>query len=1178
MSQARDEAGNIWEVDAQGNPVRLIQAATRGPSPIVMGQRNPAKALDLPKAQADLAQSQTSQAHTALENTRMQAQAPFVQRQAAADTAKSEAEATMAQQKADAQQAEAALASMTSKSDVHGDAYLQKYVSPAMRETVKAYARGDLGSRSGGLSTSMLPIIQHAMNYDPSASATTFPARAKMHADLAGSQPGTAGGALRAMERMLLHGQEVLNAGQRLDNFGPGLVGTIANTVRTGYERHTNDPRIAGYEELVRNYAPEAQKAIAQTSGGVSERTERGDAFGAALPQAARVAALQGDARQAFDAMGAVNSQYKRLMGRDITDQLSPEAKAAYDRIMSGGYSPDGKPMHPAQGYTPGSVLRGEGGANPPDGGLGMGGGGMPAGPGPGMQVATGATRSIDNTKANGIIDSMIRAGASDEQISAAIQPLGFGPVDARQTSAARSYLRAHPNYQGSFGAARGEAPTTAFNRLAASPVGSAVIAAGALTGSGLNAASGGIINRATGGAVDQLAEQAPGSALVGSLLGSAAGAAGGEALLGKLALRAGFAPAVAATGAAAAVPASGSLVAHALANPVTADAAFGAISGANADPQADIAQSLVNGVVGGVLGAGGSVLGRKVIAPVAARAIAPLVPAINSGLDRVGLGSRQLTTPAAPVAGPVAQALTTARRGGLDSIRSQLSEAADLGVPMTLADTSPGLRSLAGASVRRSASAAQLAEDVLVPRARGQIDRFGQAVERDLGPVANIPQQFEDLTQQARIAAAPLYDQAYGQAVPHTPELGAVLGTPFGRQALARAQTIAANERRNPAELGFAQDEAGNVMLNPQPNRQVADHLAARDALDDAQAAYRAARATPGVDMAAALNRVELARENMRTAEQALRAAPDPTQAASVPAYTQQTLDYVKRGMDDVLEAQRNPLTGRMQLDESGRAQNQVRGQLLSENDALNPAYADARAAYAGPVQARDAMTRGQDALGLTPDELRMQVASQSPEHLAQMQLGYRSQLVENANNLRTAGNPFDAASTLGTPAAVSRLQALHPENPSVANLLRQADLERNLARTNNKVLGNSDTAERTLADKAFGYSTWAVPAAVDLGLMAMGHVPVATAARTVASQGARDAFTMGFGNRAVAKADALAPTLLNPDPRASLQALDGLVADDDLYRAYINRDSVRRIAGLLGTGGGTSALALSQ
>lgn len=35
MPQARDEAGNVWEVDAQGNPVRLVQAAGSGPGSVV---------------------------------------------------------------------------------------------------------------------------------------------------------------------------------------------------------------------------------------------------------------------------------------------------------------------------------------------------------------------------------------------------------------------------------------------------------------------------------------------------------------------------------------------------------------------------------------------------------------------------------------------------------------------------------------------------------------------------------------------------------------------------------------------------------------------------------------------------------------------------------------------------------------------------------------------------------------------------------------------------------------------------------------------------------------------------------------------------------------------------------------------------------------------------------------
>lgn len=44
MSQARDEAGNIWEIDAQGNAVRLIQAAPARPRGVVL--QDPYKAND----------------------------------------------------------------------------------------------------------------------------------------------------------------------------------------------------------------------------------------------------------------------------------------------------------------------------------------------------------------------------------------------------------------------------------------------------------------------------------------------------------------------------------------------------------------------------------------------------------------------------------------------------------------------------------------------------------------------------------------------------------------------------------------------------------------------------------------------------------------------------------------------------------------------------------------------------------------------------------------------------------------------------------------------------------------------------------------------------------------------------------------------------------------------------
>jgi hypothetical protein len=686
--------------------------------------------------------------------------------------------------------------------------------------------------------------------------------------------------------------------------------------------------------------------------------------------------------------------------------------------------------------------------------------------------------------------------------------------------------------------------PTTTFNQIAASPFGAAVISAGdAVTGSNLDSLTAN--PEQTRANMAMMAAQNPGASLTGNILGGALGVAGAEGLAAKAGLQ-------------------GLWAARA------GDAAYGALAGAGSSDD--------NRLAGALLGAGagvaGGMFGRKIAEPIASATMAIGRTKAGQAVGRAGISAANVVqrarnapefrpsvvpTPLDPAGSAIFNA---ANKAGIPDIQQRLMEAQRLGVPMSLADANPALTSLAGAVVRRSPDADTLAQNAFLPRSRGQIDRFGNAVTRDLGPVGNIPQISADMTQQARAAAAPLYDRAYAQPVISTPELDATLGTPFGRQALSRAQTIAANERRSPSELGFAQDAQGNTLLNPMPNQAIAEHLAARSDLEAAQAAYKAARAGPGnVDQARA--QVEIAREKVRAAEQGLRAAPDPSKPASVPGYTTQTLDYVKRGMDDVLEQQRNPITGRLQLDEAGRAQNGVRQQFLGEVDRLNPAYGQARATYAGPVQSRDAMARGQDAFTLHPDQLGMQVANQSPEHLAQMQLGYRDALMSRADSVRLNSNPFDA--TLGTPVSEKRLSTLYPNNPGNANLLAQRDLEGQLARSTNDILGNSKTAQRGIADQAFQGSPMLEGAAhAGMALASGGTSLPATAAR-VAGLGLKDAFTMGLGKRAVAKADAIAPSLFNTSPEASAATLQQLIDTSQAYQNYVLANQ-RRIAGRTG------------
>src|SRR3546814_2201273 len=64
------------------------------------------------------------------------------------------------------------------------------------------------------------------------------------------------------------------------------------------------------------------------------------------------------------------------------------------------------------------------------------------------------------------------------------------------------------------------------------------------------------------------------------------------------------------------------------------------------------------------------------------------------------------------------------------------------------------------------------------------------------------------------------------------------MLQTPAGRQALAQARTIAANEGRDPNALGFDLDMEGNVILTSSPSPQTIDLV--KRGFDDVLEGYR--------------------------------------------------------------------------------------------------------------------------------------------------------------------------------------------------------------------------------------------------------------------------------------------------------------------------------------------------
>lgn len=605
-----------------------------------------------------------------------------------------------------------------------------------------------------------------------------------------------------------------------------------------------------------------------------------------------------------------------------------------------------------------------------------------------------------------------------------------------------------------------------------------------------------------------------------------------------------GFAPVVGATRfGAAALPSRPMLGAG------IADTGLGAFYGGASNDK----DRVTGAFVGGAAALAGNQFGQRVLAP-AFRGVAGSQFGQRIGRGVAAAMDRPFTPPPIrPTA--IDRTIAGSANANLDLIRSTLDEAERLGLPMALADTSPQLRTLAGSAVRRSPDARAFAEQALTPRSLGEGGRAIQAIRRDFGPAVNMRDERDGILGAGRAASAPLYDQSYGAPIVSTPELDAVLNTPFGQQAIARARTIAANERRDPTGAGFSLDADGNPVLNPVPINLYQRQAEARSAFDAAQEAHRVALRTRGANTNATRQRLTTAREAMQIADRALATAPAAGTAATQRGYSTQTLDYAKRGMDDILESQRDPITGRLNLDEAGRAQNGVRGQLLSEMDQYNPLYREARSTYQGYARQADALTSGYGATrpSVGVDDLNTMTARLGPAEQARFGQGYSTGLTERIEKQAFTGNPYNAVA--GSADDQAKMRLLFPEGTST--FLRQGDLERQMGLTKYETLGGSPTAGRAQADRlldpAFG-----VQALAETGLsMATGVPPIGAMAGAV-RRGLGERFNATMGQK---KAAALAPRLLAPDPAQARAELDAMVQANDAYNMY-----KRRTNGLLG------------
>jgi hypothetical protein len=178
------------------------------------------------------------------------------------------------------------------------------------------------------------------------------------------------------------------------------------------------------------------------------------------------------------------------------------------------------------------------------------------------------------------------------------------------------------------------------------------------------------------------------------------------------------------------------------------------------------------------------------------------------------------------------------------------------------------------------------------------------------------------------------------------------------------------------------------------------------------------------------------------------------------------QTMDYIKRGMDDVVETFRDGTTGRLNLDTRGKATNNLLRDFISELDRINPAYRAARAAYAGPTRMAAALKDGSAAINATADDLLVKTRDLTPSELEQFQLGLRSGLTDK---LEGAGDYANRVRLLvGTPRKRAALAQVFGDEANLDNFLATLADEARIGQTYQSVTGNSLTPERQAFDGA--------------------------------------------------------------------------------------------------------------
>lgn len=256
----------------------------------------------------------------------------------------------------------------------------------------------------------------------------------------------------------------------------------------------------------------------------------------------------------------------------------------------------------------------------------------------------------------------------------------------------------------------------------------------------------------------------------------------------------------------------------------------------------------------------------------------------------------------------------------------------------------------------------------------------------------------------------------------------------------------------------------------------------------------------------------------------------------------TVETLDNIKRGLDVLIEAETDAFG---KVSKLGNIYKTKKNEFLSELDSAVPDFGKARAAYAGEAELLDATKLGQDFYKQTAAEANRTFAKLSSSEQEAYKVGALDAV---KNKIQTAKDTADIRKRIfGSPEERNRVASLFPDDATFKQFEKDMMTESMMRKTQEKILGNSATAERQLGMQQLEAEPSFLGQLIEQG-------PLRGTLGYLKAQG------QGVAGQT---AEELGPMLFKlGDPRANIETLKALSA----YEKYLLEQEAKKAAGLTG------------